>query len=124
MIMMTTREKMIKWRESKRLSFNDISKLVGISGKLIAMIESGEVTHPKIVEKIKNFYEFSDNEVEELLPKNRRPSDPNYDPDKYVINISKLQAITMPKQDTIDKYLSDVYSREVKQHQKRSRSLY
>lgn len=122
--MMTTREKMIKWRESKKLSFNDISKLIGISGKLIAMIESGEVTHPKIVEKIKGFYGFSDNEVEELLPKNRRPSDPNYDPDKYVINISKLQAITMPKQDTIDKYLSDVYSREVKQHQKRSRSLY
>ena len=122
--MMGTREKMIKWRVSKSLSFNDISKLIGISGKLIAMIESGEVTHPKIVEKIKNFYDFSDNDVEELLPKNRRPSDPNYDPDKYVINISKLQAITMPKQDTIDKYLSDVYSREVKQHQKRSRSLY
>ena len=86
---MDTREKMREWREAMHASYDMISKKIGVSSGPIGMVENGCVTHPKIVEKLQNFYGLTDIEAEELLPKNRRPNDPDYDPDRYVSEADK-----------------------------------
>lgn len=86
---MTTREKMINWRIENDIPLRTISHWTGLSETILSMVEAGEVTHPKIVEKIRRAYHLTEKEAEELLPKNYRKSDPEYDPERYVSPIKK-----------------------------------
>ena len=101
-------------------TYDTISKKIGISSGLIGMVEHGDVTHPKIVEKLQNFYNLTDEEAEELLPKNRRLHDPEYDPDKYVAEIDRQPPIMTQKQTLVERYMTEHHSEQVKQHARRS----
>lgn len=81
---MTAREKMRLYREAKLISEKDAAFDCGMSDILYRMVEGGHVTHPKFVENIKRYFHLTNLEAEELLPKNRRKHDPEYDPDRYV----------------------------------------
>jgi transcriptional regulator with XRE-family HTH domain len=78
------REKMRKVREELGWTVREMAYICGISENLLDLIESGEVTHPKIADRLKMVYDLTDEETEELLPLNRRVHSKNYDPDKYV----------------------------------------
>ena len=82
---MTAREKMIKFREDRQLDYKMLSDICGVGHDIIGMVEHGDVTHPLIVKKLQELYSLTDLEAEELLPKCRRPHDPEYEPDKYVV---------------------------------------
>ena len=103
-------------------TYDAISKKIGVSRGLIGMIEHGDVTHPKIVAKLQEFYGLTDLEAEELLPKNRRPHDPEYEPDKYVAEVDRnpQPPIMAPKQTIVERYMTEHHSEQVKQHSKRS----
>ena len=120
---MSARSRMLKWRERMNASYQDISKLTGISSGLIAMVERGHVTHPKIVEKIQNFYNLTDDEAEELLPRNRRPHDPGYEPDRYVALKDRVPEKIPPKKELVDTYMNERHSIQIKRHEKRSEYL-
>ena len=77
---------MISFRENYKLSYEKLSEKSGVSPGLIELVENGAVTHPLIVERFKELYSLTDIEAEELLPINRRPHDPKYDPDKYAFD--------------------------------------
>lgn len=81
---MNARQKMIKYRERMNLDYKYLGLQCNVSSGLLAMVERGHVTHPNIVKRIQKFYKLTDREAEELLPENRRPHSPEYDPDKYV----------------------------------------
>lgn len=117
---MSAREKMKQWREQMNTTYDTISKKIGISPGLIGMVEHGDVTHPSIVNKIQAFYELTDDEAEELLPKNRRPHDPEYDPDKYVAEVDRQPPIMAQKQTLVERYMTEHHSEQVKQHSRRS----
>ena len=59
------------------------AKICGISEDLYKLIEGGEVTHKNIVKRIQKVFKLTDEQAEELLPENYRPSSPKYDPDRY-----------------------------------------
>lgn len=103
-------------------TYDAISKKIGVSRGLIGMVEHGDVTHPKIVAKLQEFYGLTDLEAEELLPKNRRPHDPEYEPDKYVAEVDRnpQPPIMAPKQELVERYMTEHHSEQVKQHSKRS----
>lgn len=81
---MDVREKMIEWRKENHITLRMLSNRSGVSETLLSIVERGEVTHPKIVEKIQKVYKLTDSEAEELLPENYRKSSPKYDPNKFV----------------------------------------
>lgn len=81
---MTTREKMKEYRKKNRIDLDSMAYICEMSKGLLGMVENGEVTHPIFVRNIQSAYELTDDEAEELLPINRRPHHPEYDPDKYV----------------------------------------
>lgn len=58
------------------------------------MVEEGCVTHPNIVGRIKEYYGFSDEEAEELLPENYRKTSDKYEPDKFVLPEPKEPDLT------------------------------
>lgn len=78
---MTAREKMIAWRESHQSTFTAIAKKIKISEALLDLVENGHVTHPNIARRIQKFYNLTDSEYEELIPKNYRED--SYDPTQY-----------------------------------------
>ncbi|WP_458459295.1 helix-turn-helix domain-containing protein [Pseudobutyrivibrio sp.] len=109
---------MQNYRQRSGLSYKDISRKCGVSDHLIEGIEEGYilVTHPNIVKKLDSVYQFTEKQFEELLPENRRPSSPNYDPDKYVQPILKKRGITIPKRpnkqrDEYAEYMHDLKKR-------------
>lgn len=111
---------MKQWRETYGISYEYLSKLTGVSSGLICMVEHGDVTHPKIVTKLQEFFKLTDDEAEELLPKNRRPHDPEYEPDKYVAEVDRQPPYMPPKQDLVERYMTEHHNEQVKQHSKRS----
>lgn len=111
---------MIKYRIDHNLSYDYISRKTGVSVHLLTMIEDGQVTHPSIVESIRQFYKLTKKEAEELLPKNRREHDPEYEPDKYVIPIPNGADKIMPRQTLIERYMTEHLSDQAKLHAKRS----
>lgn len=119
---MSAREKMKKWREDRHLTCKQVSEICGVGNVLIAMIENGEVTHPKIVEKFKELYSLTDLEAEELLQKNRREHDIEYEPDKYVSPADRQIALKIePKRQSIyEEYRGERHSEEIRHHKKRS----
>ena len=77
------RKIMIQNRFQKGLSIKKISQKTGISQTLLAMVEGGEVTHPKIAKKMQRIYGLTDLETEMLMPKNYREHGGDYEPDRY-----------------------------------------
>lgn len=81
---MTVREKIVKVREENGWTIKDAADACRISQGLMRMIEEGEVTHPKIVRRIRRLYDLTELEAEELMPECRRVNGPKYEPDRYV----------------------------------------
>ena len=79
---MDIRERMVAFRKIRGIEVYKVAEELGISSYLLDVIENGGVTHPNIVERIRRFYGFTQEEVEVLMPENRRPSSPNYDLNK------------------------------------------
>ena len=111
---------MIKFRTDNNLSYEFISQKTYVSPTLIKMVENGQVTHPDIVESLRRFYKLTKLEAEELLPKNRRKHDPEYDPDKYVIPVRNGTDRVMPRQSLIERYMTEHLNDQAKLHAKRS----
>lgn len=82
---MTTREKMVKFRESKGLDIRDMAYRCRIGPTLMEILEEGGVTTPKLVPQIAEQYGLTELEAEDLMPEHMRPHGPDYDPDRYVI---------------------------------------
>ena len=78
-----TRNLMANYRLFMNWLPKDAAKKCGISEDLYKMVEAGEVTHKNIVKRIQKVFKLSDEQAEELLPENYRPSSPKYDPDLY-----------------------------------------
>lgn len=105
---MTTREKMIRWRNATGITLRQLSDRSGVSESLLSMVESGHVTHPKIVAKIQRLYRLTDEEAEVLLPENYRKSSPNYDPDRYRIEAPPFtDGAIARKKDMIEIYIAE-----------------
>ena len=116
---MTKREKMIKWRSDMKIPLRYVSRKTGVSETLLSMVESGEVTHPKIVKKIQTFYKLTDIEAEELMPKIHRPHAPEYEPDKFRHPVDIFTEKLMPKKELIEEYICEKQDYAARQHQKR-----
>ena len=80
---MTVREKMKTYREAHGLTIKSMSRLCDVSEGLIASVEEGWVTHPRIAQRIGTAYKLTQNDIYELMPVIHRPNDPRYDPDYY-----------------------------------------
>lgn len=119
---MSAREKMKQWRENRKTDFYGISKICGVSAGLLRMVEEGAVTHPDIVLIIQKQYGLTDEEAEELLPRNRRPHDSEYEPDKFVENEELNNRINCDKRNrtVIQDYIAERYVEQRKHHSKRS----
>ena len=81
---MEVREKMVLNRKAKGLTMKDMAERCRISEALVDMVESGQVTHPTIAERMKNEYDLTELETEELIPLNRRSHSGFYNPNQYV----------------------------------------
>lgn len=78
-------------RMLKGLTLKAAAKKIGCSHVILSMLEKGDITHPNIAKRVKDFYKLTDEEYYQLIPKNYRPGK-DYDPDKYkelVPDISK-----------------------------------
>ena len=86
---MAPRYFMVNRRESMRLSHQTLGSLCGCSEYTIRMLEEDEryVTHPLIVDKIAKVLKLTGKQAEMMLPKNYRPNDPEYDPDRYRLDV-------------------------------------
>lgn len=80
---MTTIEKMKQWREESGITLKQMSTRSGISVSLLDLIENGGVTHPDIARRFVKAYEFPEETIEELIPRNYRKGSDEYDPDRY-----------------------------------------
>lgn len=118
---MDVREKMEAWRKDHGYSIEFLSKKSGISQSLLAMVEGGQVTHPSIAQRIGELYQLEAEEIYELMPKNRRPNDPEYDPDKYAPpeDVGKKFGIVREKFDEVENYISDHQAKAKRNHQRR-----
>lgn len=111
---MTAREKMIDYRNEHYVTLSKMARRLRISEKLLDIIERGGVTHPNIVQRIKEEYGFTETEANELLPPVRRPGHPDYDPERYVVAADPNKFGLMPKQDEIERYVTENNYRQSK----------
>ncbi len=109
---MTVGEKMVQYREERKITLKLMGRRIGVPPSVLAIAEGGGVTHPNFVKRIRKGYELTDEEAEILLPECRRPSSPKYDPDHYVYEPKKLSIEALPKRDEIDYYLAENYKYE------------
>jgi len=68
-----------------------LARRAKISYKLVHILENGGVTHPKIAKRLGRILGLSAKVTEELMPENRRPSSPYYDPLKYMEKSERIQ---------------------------------
>lgn len=80
----------------------EMADLCGISEVLLKMVKNGHVTHPIFAENIRKAYNLTELEAEELMPENRRPHSPKYNPNKYVIEPVDLRDIRIVKPSSKD----------------------
>lgn len=80
----TAAEVIRDYRIRHNLTIHQLAVKCDIGPALMSYLEAGAVTHPKIVERLQKIFDLTDEQTEGLLPKNRRPHDPDYDPDRYV----------------------------------------
>lgn len=95
---MTIQEKMIEYRTTHNINIEDIAKNCHVSLKLLNILESGGVTHPKLAKVIGKAYGLDDLEIEELMPINYREHGPEYNPDKYKERIDPRDMKIPPKE--------------------------
>lgn len=114
---MTVREKMIDYRNEHYITLAKMANRLRISEELLDIIEGGGVTHPNIVERIMKEYELTSLEVNELLPTVRRPGHPDYDPNRYVVEVNPNNFGLMPKQDEIERYVVEHNCRQSRRGQ-------
>lgn len=102
---LTVQEKMKTYREQHGYSIKVMSRKSGASEVLLRMLESGNVTHPKIAEQVGRAYKLGKEDIYELIPENYRPGE-HYDPDRYVEYVpdSKHAIIGKTSQDERDYY--------------------
>ena len=118
---MTTREKMIKWRNDMNVTIKQLSENSGVSQTLLSMVEAGEVTHPIIVEKIRKAYGLTELEAEELMPKHHRKHGGAYEPDKFKpLDDTYISRPIVAQSSIIDTYIKEHQDRMARQHQRRS----
>ena len=110
---MTTHEKMVLFREERKITITLMARKIGVPPCILGIVENGGVTHPNFVEKIKAGYRLTDEEAEMLLPECRRPSSPKYDPNHFVYEPPQSFNIGVPPtREEIDEYLADRYCYE------------
>lgn len=104
---MDPREKMFKWRQDRHITLRMLSDKSGIGEELLSMVEAGHVTHPKIAKKIQKLYGLTDEETYELMPTIHRPNHPDYNPNKYKVEVPPFTAgaVVPIKRDEVDNYL-------------------
>jgi len=118
---MTTREKMIKWRNDMNVTIKQLSENSGVSQTLLSMVEAGAVTHPLIVEKIRKAYGLTELEAEELMPKHHRLHGGAYEPDKFKpLDDTYISRPIVAQSSIIDTYIKEHQDRMARQHQRRS----
>lgn len=92
---MTIHERMIKHREELGLNVTDMANRIGITPKLLLILEDGGYTLPSIVrDHIRKEYGFTKRECEELLPINLRPHGGDYEPNRY---LDPIRAYSIPE---------------------------
>ena len=94
------RDYMIRYRETVlRMTRDEAAKKARCSAYLLQLLEEDErnVTAPGIASRISRLYKLTAKQHELLLPKNRRKSDPEYDPDKYVQSGSFVDFLNINK---------------------------
>ena len=74
---------MVAWREKEGLTLKQMSLRSGISVRLLELIEGGGVTHPDIARRFVAAYEFPEEYIQQIIPKNYRKDSDEYDPDRY-----------------------------------------
>ena len=92
---MGKREWMIRFREERHIPLPDMAAKIRKPGqwrcseKLLNNLEmdDGYVTHPVIAQMIAEAYNATPEQAELLLPRHRRPHDPEYDPDRYILEM-------------------------------------
>lgn len=77
-----------EYREANNFTLRQMADYCGIGETLYSIIEHGGNTHPNIANKIGRLFDLTELQTEELMPENRRPHSPKYDPEKYVEHIS------------------------------------
>ncbi len=106
MIFLTTHEKMVRFREERKITIALMARRIDVPACILGIVENGGVTHPNFVEKIKAGYRLTDEEAEMLLPECRRPSSPKYDPNHFVYEPPQSFTMrTLPTREEIDEYL-------------------
>lgn len=118
---MTVHEKMIDFRTSRGLSLRNMQQRSGVPSVVLGTVEDGNVTHPNFVKRIKKAYKLTDEEAELLLPKNRRKHDPEYNPNKYVIEPDITAQRLLPKQSVIDRYVTEKHQEQITKDARRMR---
>lgn len=112
--MLTTRQKMIDYRNEHYITLEKMSRRVHVSEGLLGNIEDGWVTHPNIVERIQREYGLTDIEAEELLPENRRPSSPNYEPCRFVVEPNVNDFCLLPRKEAVEEVFNRYICDKVK----------
>lgn len=81
-----SRDHMIEFRKKNAITLRQMAKVCQCSQTLLSILEESEldVTHPNIAKRITRAYCMSDEQYLDLIPRNYRPNDPNYDPEMYV----------------------------------------
>ena len=111
---MTAREKMVAWRTERRLDLEPVAKALDISPGLLDMIETGDVTHPKVAKRIQELMKLTDAETEELVPEIHRKSSDKYEPDKFVHREPEDFDLTKKKKEDI--YYHYLHEHSLKGH--------
>lgn len=85
---MTERTCMIEARKRLDVDLVAMARVCRCSWRLLELLEQDtrEVTVPGIAQRIADAYGLDAEQYELLLPVNRRPHSPEYDPDKYTDN--------------------------------------
>ena len=88
---------------------------------LLDLIENGGVTHPDIARRFVKAYEFPEDAVEELIPRNYREGTDDYDPDRYrrMENVDGKQDFIITHKNMTE---ADIYIAEHQKDMKRRHS--
>ena len=95
----------------------------GISETLLDLIEHGGVTHPDIAKRVVEAYGLPEACAEELIPRNYRKGEEEYDPERYrrMENVDGKNAFRITHKDTkeVDIYIAEHQKEMRKRHAKR-----
>lgn len=78
------RKYMLDFRDRNHITRKKMAKKCGISETLLAIIERGGVTTPKLAHNVAKAYRIKGIMAEYLVPEHMRPHGPDYEPDRYV----------------------------------------